>query len=166
MPLILSEVKEASEFDSIWPMLFKAYQNPYNPLFKHFNSIRTTEESALQESKERHVQWWESSSTCHWLRVIDDEIEEVIAAACWQVPGKNIEEQRGEEDRNGTQESFDAYWHEKGSVEKQFAEKLIGENLIKFTIDKMKGQRYCGTSSCATHSHTITNYLSTNPTNI
>ncbi|KAF2472387.1 uncharacterized protein BDR25DRAFT_220877 [Lindgomyces ingoldianus] len=136
MPLSLTVVKEAPEFSDIWPVLFEAYQKPYNPFFKHFNPIHTTEQAALQASKERHIKQWYDDLKCHWIKITDTDTEDVIGAACWL-----IHDQPALDEVPGL---INAYWHEEGSVEKRFAEKLIGEGLGGFITKRMAGKRYCG----------------------
>jgi hypothetical protein len=115
--LKLEEVTSEKDFDQIWPVLFDAFEKPYNSFFQFFNPIHGMREEAIQVSKGRHIQTWKNDPDCHWLKVTDTNTNEIIGAACWEVHEKTPEPSSA---------SPNASWHIEGSEEKAFAEKLLG----------------------------------------
>jgi hypothetical protein len=122
MVFTVEQVRNAAEFDAIWPIHFKAFQNPYNSFSKFFNPVHTTIDAAIEISKARHITMWEGNPASHWIKVTDKETKQVVGAALWELnqPGYAT----GDGERFKT--SFKATQHVVGSEERLFAEKIIG----------------------------------------
>ncbi|KAJ4351511.1 uncharacterized protein N0V89_006854 [Didymosphaeria variabile] len=131
MSFQLSEVTLESEFDAIWPIHFKAFQDPYNTFSKFFNPIHTSLDEAVTSSKERHVRMWKANPACHWTKVVETKSENVVGATCWML---NVGAHAP--NPNGTKKPFVADWHIEGSDERLFAEKLIG-GLLGFVAERV-----------------------------
>ncbi|KAI2622458.1 hypothetical protein GGR54DRAFT_64694 [Hypoxylon sp. NC1633] len=116
MPFILEEVKDEKDFDEILPVLFAAFEEPYNSLRRWFIPVHTTVEAAIEGSKERNVKSWKQHAGIHWVKVIDTESGKVVGAAEWEIR---------QEVSNEPLKPINAYWHIDGSEEKVFAERLL-----------------------------------------
>lgn len=134
MILIVEQVRNAAEFDAIWPMHFQAFQNPYNSFSKFFNPVHTTIDAAIEISKARHVAMWEGNAASHWIKVMDKETQHVIGAALWELNQSGYTVGDGERFKT----SFKATQHVEGSEERLFAEKLIG-GLRSAVMETIKG---------------------------
>jgi hypothetical protein len=134
MVFIVERVRNAAEFDEIWPMHFQAFQNPYNSFSKFFNPVHTTIDAAIEISKARHVAMWKDDPASHWIKVIDKETKQVIGAALWDLNQSGYT--TGDGDR--FKASFKATQHVEGSEERLFAEKLIG-GLRSTVMETIKG---------------------------
>jgi hypothetical protein len=134
MVLTVEQVRNAAEFDTIWPMHFQAFQNPYNSFSKFFNPVHTTIDAAIEISKARHVAMWEGNAACYWIKVTDKETKHVIGAALWELNELGYTAGDGERFKA----SFKATQHVEGSEERIFAEKLIG-GLRSAVIETIKG---------------------------
>lgn len=119
MPLIVSQVKDISEFDEIIPMDYDAWQTPYNPQLKHFRPVFKTREESIEYTKARDIKrFQEADPNCFMLKVTDDVTNEVVGWANWVV--NDPEKSHGEEG-----EMIVANWHPEGSEEREFAELFI-----------------------------------------
>jgi hypothetical protein len=161
MCLQLHTITSPSEFTPIWPMHFAAFSTPYNPYSKYFNPIHTTLSTAIEASKNRHIQTWKANPACHWIKVVEAESGEVVGAACWNVNvgAKEGGEEKGKGEGEKEKRAFEAYWHISGSEEKVFAEKLIG-GLRMFVAEKMGVRPHLGLllpPSKHTNKQTVTN---------
>jgi hypothetical protein len=134
MALAVEQVRNAAEFDAIWPMHFQAFQNPYNSFSKFFNPVHTTIDAAIEVSKARHIAMWESNPASHWIKVTDKETKQVIGAALWELNQSGYT--TGDGDR--FKASFKATQHVEGSEKRLFAEKLIG-GLRSTVMETIKG---------------------------
>ncbi|KAH7381502.1 hypothetical protein DE146DRAFT_670761 [Phaeosphaeria sp. MPI-PUGE-AT-0046c] len=134
MVLTVEEVRNAAEFDTIWPMHFQAFQDPYNSFSKFFNPVHTNINAAIEISKARHVAMWESNAASHWIKATDEEANYVIGAALWELNQSGYTAGDGERFKA----SFKATQHVEGSEERCFAEKLIG-GLRSTVMETIKG---------------------------
>ena len=134
MSFLLEEVKEAAEFDSIWPVHFQAFRSPYNSYSKFFNPVHTTLDAAIDASKIRHIQIWKTNPNLHWIKVTCKEMNEIVGAACWDVNEKGF----ANGDAKKFQKEFTARQHVQGSDDKAWAEKLIG-GLRTAVMENIRG---------------------------
>ncbi|KAI1389435.1 uncharacterized protein F4822DRAFT_200111 [Hypoxylon trugodes] len=127
MPLALEEIKDEKDFDGVQTVLFEAFGEPYNSLRRWFIPVYTTDEAAIQDSKERTVKNWKAHDNLHWVKVTDTDTGKIIGAAEWEIREKVDSE---------PQKPINAYWHKEGSEEKAFAEQLL-MNLKGFVKERM-----------------------------
>jgi hypothetical protein len=118
MPLKLEIVEDASDFDSIIPMLYVAYGSPYNSLRPFYIPIHTTLEDALESFKQRNLKKWKEREQRQWIKVTDTDTGEMIGAGCW-----DVREEVEKVDRKEME--VDAFWHKEGSEERVFASRLM-----------------------------------------
>jgi GNAT superfamily N-acetyltransferase len=133
MPFRLNEVRSAAEFNSIWPVHFQAFRDPYNSFSKFFNPVHTTFDAAIQASKTRHVAIWEGDPASHWIKVTETDTGQVVGAAQWDINDTGYAEGDGAKFKA----AFEAHQHTEGTDEKLFAEKLIG-GLRSAIMDRVR----------------------------
>ena len=89
MPLKLEEVIDYHDFDSIIPMQWEAYENPWEPFFFLFCPVLgdgpNAREESLLLSKRLQIDQARADPTCHRLKVTDTETEQIIAAGYWRI---------------------------------------------------------------------------------
>ncbi|KAF2731255.1 hypothetical protein EJ04DRAFT_579234 [Polyplosphaeria fusca] len=116
MPLVLSVVKSASEFEKIIPMNYDGWQSPYNPQLKHFWPNLASREEYIAFNIKRHTKEFEERDPNKkwWIIVTDTDTNEIIGEAIWE-----MNEMKGEI------EPTKATWKSEGSDDQKFAETFI-----------------------------------------
>jgi len=136
MPLVLSQVTDASDFDKAMPMDYDAWRTPYNPQLKHFRpNLPTRAESIAYTTAKNTKKLQENDPNHFFIKVTDTDTDEVVGFAIWAINQMN-----GEEDGKTS-----AYWHPEGSEEREFAECFI-DGLWGFLADRVKS-KHMGRSS-------------------
>ncbi|KAI1329334.1 hypothetical protein F5Y16DRAFT_107035 [Xylariaceae sp. FL0255] len=129
MPYKLEVVTKPEDFGEIIPMLYAAFEEPYNPLLKWFMPITTTVEAMIEDNTTNTVKHWDESGHLHWLKVTDTETGKIVGAAQWDI--------RAEID-NSTEKlkPIEATSFPEGSEERVFAGKLF-TSLKGFMKERM-----------------------------
>ena len=133
MSLKLEQVTCDEDFDEIWPVLFEAYADPFNPVSELMNPDQGSREKTIRVSKERHLQAWHNNPSTHWLKITDENTSGLVAAACWQVHKTTPKPMK---------QPFDAKWHPEGSEERQFVSKWLGG--VRETVARRMGGPHLG----------------------
>ena len=87
MPLQLEEVISDSDFDTLIPLLWLAYESPRIPflplLFPVEDESAEARENAVQRTKDIMMHTHHADPSSHWLKVTDTDTNQIIAGARW-----------------------------------------------------------------------------------
>ena len=127
MSITISVVTDEADLAQMSPMVWDAWQKPYNPQLKHFRKVVTTRDEAVAFGRERSLKAFRKKDPkMFMLKATDENTNEVIGFAQWYVNDKP--------DPYG--ERTVATWHPEGSEEREFAERFIN-GLWKFVGDRV-----------------------------
>ncbi|KAI1357185.1 hypothetical protein F5Y08DRAFT_324827 [Xylaria arbuscula] len=129
MSYSIEVVTNQKDFDEILPMLYVAFGEPNNALRRWFMPVHTTEQAAIEASKQRTLKHWIQNDDLYWIKATDAETGKIIGAAEWDI-------RRQIDNPGGPQKPIEAGWHLPGSEEKAFAGRLL-TSLKGFMKERM-----------------------------
>lgn len=115
MPVAVSLVSSAQDFEKIAPMDYEAWQTPHNPQLRHFRPVLPRDEAIAYQKAKSVRNWSKHNPKEFYLKAVDTETDEVVGFALWVV--NDMVDPYGERTQ--------ATWYPEGSVERAFAEKFI-----------------------------------------
>jgi hypothetical protein len=116
MTITVSIITNEADFGEISPMVWDAWQQPYNPQLKHFRPKVATRAEAIAYNTERSIQRLRAGDPkMFMLKAVDSDTNVTVGFAQWYVNDKP--------DPYG--ERTVATWHPEGSEEREFAERFI-----------------------------------------
>ncbi len=91
--LIIREVTERGELDTLVEVMWKAYHDPYRPDFQAlhpvFGATVADREAAVRTDKQRAWEEHVNNAASHWLYVVDASNSEVVGGTQWLLYKEN-----------------------------------------------------------------------------